>query len=594
MTRNKFVLLVEDELILALSCSKIIESWGYRVETANTGEEAVRKATTGAPPDLILMDIDLGPGIKGSDAASAILASIDVPIVFLTSHAEREMVERVKGITRYGYVIKNSGDFVLRSSIEMAFELFDSHLDIKNKMAALRESETLYRMLLENSIDAIYLLDFEGAVINVNDVACATLGYTRDELLCLGIGNLDVNFPKEKFKEFWSRNPMGSTLVFETRHRHKDGHLIDVEVNGIFFRIGDKKYLYGVARDITNRKKSERLLAEGQLKLRNVIRAVNAGTWEWNIETGEASIDEGSASLLGYTLSELNPVSMRTWMERKHPDDMNESTQHLQAHTRGETEYYEFESRMKHKDGRWIWIQGKGKVISWTAEGKPLMMFGTHSDVSQRKFAEESLRAKNAELALTLKEVHHRIKNNMNSMHALLTIKEGSVTDPTAIDALEDAKSRLLSLMIMYDKLYRSSDTTSISVADYLSSLVDGVLANYPFNFEYRLEKDFDDFELDVKRGQAMGIIINELLTNIMKYAFRGRTDAAIHVSAKRSGNRITLIVADNGCGLPESLDFNRSTGFGLQLIAGLTTQLAGTARIERVAGTRVIIEFAV
>jgi PAS domain S-box-containing protein len=588
----KRILLVEDESLIALACSYSIESWGYRVETVATGEEAVLRATGVSPPDLILMDIDLGAGMNGSDAASAILNSVSVPIVFLTSHAEREMVERVKGITRYGYVIKNSGDFVLRSSIEMALELFQSHRDIEDQMLALRESETLYRMLLENSIDAIYLMDYEGKVLNVNRVACTSLGYTHDELLRLGIGDIDANFTKDKFKDFWNLKPKGSTLVFETRHRHKDGHVIDVEVNGIFFELSGRKYLYGVARDITARKHTQQLLEAEQQKMLNVFRAVNAGTWEWNIQSGEAVVDEGSAALLGYTLEELNPVNMRTWMGMKHPDDMQEATRCLERHVNGETEYYEFESRMKHKDGHWVWIQGRGKVSTWTVDGKPLMMFGTHADISRRKLAEEELRAKNAELSLTLKEVHHRIKNNMNSMQSLLSIKEDSISDPVAIAALEDSRSRLRSLMVMYDKLYRSSDVNKISAREYLSTLVDEIIANYPSGNVFNVNKDIDDFELGTKHSQALGIIINELLTNIMKYAFADSEGAIIHVSVKHQDLRVKVVVADNGCGLPDSLDFTRSTGFGLQLIAGLVAQIGGTARIERGEGTKVIIEF--
>jgi PAS domain S-box-containing protein len=381
--------------------------------------------------------------------------------VFLTSHAEREMVERVRGITRYGYVIKNSGDFVLRSSIEMAFELFESHRNIELKVAALQESETLYRMLLENSIDAVYFMDHEGKVLNVNNVACTTLGYTRDELLQLGIGDIDVDFPKDKFMEFWRNNPKASTLVFETRHRHKDGHVIDVEVNGIFFETMGRKFLYGVARDITGRKQTEKALL-----------------------------------------------------------------------------------------------------------------------------------AKNAELTLTLKEVHHRIKNNMNSMQALLSFKESAITDPAAIAALKDSRSRLRSLMVMYDKLYRYSDVNVISAREFLSSLVDEVVTNYPSTKRFSVEKDLDDFELDMKRGQALGIIINELLTNIIKYAFAGCEGAAIRVSVKRLGQRVEMAVADNGCGLPASFDFEKSPGFGLQLVAGLARQIAGSARVERGAGTKVVIEF--
>jgi two-component sensor histidine kinase len=182
----------------------------------------------------------------------------------------------------------------------------------------------------------------------------------------------------------------------------------------------------------------------------------------------------------------------------------------------------------------------------------------------------------------------------MNSMQALLSIKEDTISDPVAIAALEDSRSRLRSLMVMYDKLYRSSDVNKISAREYLSSLVDEIVANYPSGNEFDVNKDIDDFELDTKRSQALGIIINELLTNIMKYAFVDSEGAIINVSVKLLDQWVEVVVSDNGCGLPESLDFNRSTGFGLQLIAGLVAQIAGTARIERGEGTKVIIGFSV
>jgi len=126
-TARRKILLVEDELITAMAESQVITRHGYEVIIAGSGEKAIDTIKTDPSFDLVLMDIDLGKGVDGTEAARQILALRNLPIVFLTSHSEREMVEKVRGITRYGYVIKNSGDFVLLSSIEMAFELFDSH-----------------------------------------------------------------------------------------------------------------------------------------------------------------------------------------------------------------------------------------------------------------------------------------------------------------------------------------------------------------------------------------------------------------------------------------------------------------------------------
>ncbi len=124
---NKTILLVEDEPITAAAEAESIRRFGYDVLIANNGGEAIRMATGAAAVDLVLMDIDLGKGMDGTEAAKRILEEKNIPIVFLTAHGEREMVESVQGVTRYGYVIKNSGSFVLQSSIDMAFELFDAH-----------------------------------------------------------------------------------------------------------------------------------------------------------------------------------------------------------------------------------------------------------------------------------------------------------------------------------------------------------------------------------------------------------------------------------------------------------------------------------
>jgi len=137
-----------------------------------------------------------------------------------------------------------------------------------------------------------------------------------------------------------------------------------------------------------------------------------------------------------------------------------------------------------------------------------------------------------------------------------------------------------------------SKDFKELSVKEYLSSLVDDVLGNFPDSQIVKVEKVIQDFQLDAKRLQPLGIIINELLTNIMKYAFNGRDTGLITVNATNSTGHVTLFVQDNGIGMPESVNFENSSGFGLQLVQGLTQQLEGKIRIERGNGTKVVLEF--
>lgn len=146
MNNAKMILLVEDERITAKAIAQAIRNIGYEVLVAHNGEDAVKWATVNAEVDLILMDIDLGPGIDGTEASRAILQKRNLPIVFLTQHIDREIVEKVKGISRYGYVVKNLDTFVLESSIQMAFELFEAHQKTLENEANLKEAQHIARM----------------------------------------------------------------------------------------------------------------------------------------------------------------------------------------------------------------------------------------------------------------------------------------------------------------------------------------------------------------------------------------------------------------------------------------------------------------
>lgn len=127
-------------------------------------------------------------------------------------------------------------------------------------------------------------------------------------------------------------------------------------------------------------------------RLSAVIKGTDVGSWEWNIQTGEVALNERWAEIVGYNLKELEPISIATWERLAHPDDLQESTKQLHKYFEGELDNYECESRMLHKDGHWVWVLDKGKIFSWTNEGKPLMMFGSHQDITNRKLREQLIK----------------------------------------------------------------------------------------------------------------------------------------------------------------------------------------------------------
>lgn len=144
-------------------------------------------------------------------------------------------------------------------------------------------------------------------------------------------------------------------------------------------------------RDVTEHKKTEQRILEDKRRLSHIIEGTRAGTWEWNVQTGEALFNDRWAEIVGYTLAELEPICIKTWEKLAHPDDLRKSTDLLEQHFAGKLPYYDCQCRMKHKDGRWVWIHDRGKVATWTPDGKPLIMLGTHTDITEKKQVIEAL-----------------------------------------------------------------------------------------------------------------------------------------------------------------------------------------------------------
>ena len=213
-------------------------------------------------------------------------------------------------------------------------------------------------------------------------------------------------------------------------------------------------------------------------------------------------------------------------------------------------------------------------------------------DITGRKAAAEEIKRQLSEKETLLKEVHHRIKNNMNAVIGIMHLQSAALKDLSAIEAINDARSRVSSMMVLYDKLYRSDDFKNISFKEYITPLIDEIIDIFPNKSIVKMRKSIDDFMLDARKISHIGIIINELLTNTMKHAFEGKEAGLITMSAAVKDNRVTIAVHNDGHAISESIDIATSNGFGLQLIDMMTRQLRGTIRIERDNGTKFILEF--
>ena len=259
-------------------------------------------------------------------------------------------------------------------------------------MVELREGEESYRNQFANNSAVMLLVDpIDGAIIDANATAAEFYGYSRDQLLTMRIGDINT-LPTNEVQETMGRVTTTHGSRFGFQHRLADGSLRDVEVASSRVQFGGREILHSIIQDVTERKRAEAELHEERLRLAGIIEGTNVGTWEWKVQTGETVFNEHWAEIIGYTLDEISPVSIDTRNRFTHPDDLERSADGLRRHFTKELDYYECELRMRHKEGHWIWVLDRGKVAVWTDEDLPLLMLGTHQDITDRKSAEEELR----------------------------------------------------------------------------------------------------------------------------------------------------------------------------------------------------------
>ena len=243
--------------------------------------------------------------------------------------------------------------------------------------------------LLDNFPFMVWLKDVDGRFLAVNQTYADACGHSSKNAL---IGKTDFDLWPDDLAAAYQAD---DRLVCSSGKVKNTEEMIEVNGQRTWFEThkspltvnGSVTGSVGFARDISARKQAEKILLDQTRRLNDIIEGTRSGTWEWNVQSGETVFNERWAAIIGYTLDELAPVSIDTWMKLAHPDDMKVSGELLAKHFAGELKHYECESRMRHKDGHWVWVLNRGKVASWTADGKPLLMSGTHQDISQSKEA---------------------------------------------------------------------------------------------------------------------------------------------------------------------------------------------------------------
>ena len=236
----------------------------------------------------------------------------------------------------------------------------------------------------------------------------------------------------------------------------------------------------------------------------------------------------------------------------------------------------EYEVQFQVRDGTYR------DVIIWTSPIPGTERYvASILDITSRKQAEDELRRSLQEKEVLLKEVHHRVKNNMQVISSLLSLQSGSITDPVSLERLRESQNRIKSMALVHESLYQSENLAYIDPAGYLKNLVSEVISSYSLETAITVEFSISVHAMDLNTALPCGLIVNELISNSLKHGFKGRKEGKITIGLDETDDEYVLSARDDGCGLPADFDITSLDSLGIKLINVLTRQMRGTIEIE-------------
>lgn len=717
---DKRILLVEDEALLAMHTKMQLEQYDYAVTTFATGEKAVEAVQAGADIDLILMDIDLGRGIDGTQAAEMILQEHDIPIVFLSSHTEPEVVEKTENITSYGYVVKSSSITVLDASIKMAFRLFETKRQLKEELCererieeALHASEEKFRALFEQGpIGVAYhemVYDETGTAvdyrfIDANGSYVTLTGVDpRGKLATEAFPGL-ADDPADWIGTFGRVAKTGEQIRFE-RYLQPNDRWYDC----VAYQVKPDHFVAAFV-EITHRKRAEQAVLEQRNFAERLIETARTIILVLDTDGNIVRFNPYAAELLGYDLDE---VTGKNWIKTFVPTHADSAVRTILQKTLedGETlshvnpivvkgrrtlliewsnsalkdahgnvigvlatgidhtaqENAEVERQLQNEilkhigqaviatdpDGKVIyWNRMAETVFGWSTEeamdqnvieltptlqtreeaskimsrivqgeqwsgeftvqrkggssfpiyvtnspifsdsGEFVGVVGISTDITERKRAENEIQKQLTEKETLLREIHHRVKNNIATIESFLSLQARLTEHEEVRSALQDGISRVQSMRVLYDKLLLSTDLHEVSMKSYAEDLISSLLTVADPEHTVTTATHITDFKIGTKQAFSLGIIINELLTNVFKYAFEFTNSGTVSVSIDKEASSVILTIQDNGVGFDERALKNESPGFGLTVVRTLVEETGGTYTISNDHGAKSVVRF--
>lgn len=590
---GKSILFISGDRSSAAETRASLESGGFAVREAEGLEQALASLESGQPIDLVLVEIGPGEGQDGVETAGAILARRTLPVLFLLAGGSKELVEKAEKVPNFGCVPMGCGAPLLLASARNALRLFTEGA------APDTVGEEGYRKLFDHApIGIAYhrmVYDEAGRPIDYFFVAA---NRTYKELTGVDpVGKLVTQaFPGIEKDPFNWIGVFGEVAHLGTEKRFKQHFAInDRWYDCVAYRTRPDHFAVAFS-EVTEHKLTEAALEKERAFLDVIMETSPVGIVTVDEDGAITYANRRAEEILGLSKESITARSYdapgwhSTGVDGKPFPD---GSQPFSIVKRSLAPAYGIRHAIEWPDGRRVVLSVNARPMLESG-GCFRGMVATIEDITERYEGEERIRAMLREKELILKETHHRIKNNMSVVAALLNLEAAAHQGSDSGKVLWEAAGRIQAMTQLYDRLYRSENTEAQDLKEVLPSLLEEIVSLVSGKARVALETRIAEIVLPARMIVSIGIILNELVTNSVKYAFPGRDRGLISVTANAVGDRVLLRYADDGVGLPASVSFEESSGFGMQLIGLLAQELGMVVEIERGAGTAISFDFPV
>jgi PAS domain S-box-containing protein len=465
---------------------------------------------------------------------------------------------------------------------------------IVKRTEELSESRERYDLALLGSQDGIWEWNFLTGKCYCSGRGFAMLGYTTSDLEHSFATFEDLLHPDDlETVRTQIRQHLEQRIPYsvEFRMRRKNGEYSWILARGqaLWNEQGQAVRMAGSHTDISERKQLEKALRESNRLLKKTFASLHEAIFI--VETATRRILDCNITtekMFGYTRSELigahtSCLHLSEEMSQRFGSEM------LQAYA--ERGFFETTFQMKRKDGS-VFASEHSVTPIHDDQGAIVSHVCVVRDISERKKAEGQILSSLREKEILLKEIHHRVKNNLQVVYSLLALQASSIADPDIRILFDESRNRIGSMALIHEKIYSSEDLSHIDFGYYLQEMVQNIAGTY-LRPEIKVVVAAEPIFLDINSGIPCGLIVNELVSNSYKYAFPAGKGGQITIAMNRAaGGRYLLTVADNGIGFSPDIDFRQTTSLGLQLVTVLAGQLQGEISLSTAAGTRFTISF--